>query len=227
MSISNKINIDDCWNRKGIWGRETPKCEKLIEVIHCRNCSVYWSAGRSMLDRNVPLDYVRQWTNEVAVSTGEANSPSESIITFRLNNEWYSLSTEYFVEVSQIRNIHHIPHHTGNFIMGVVNVSGVIRLCFSLSYLLGVDMESEAAVQNSSIYQRFVVISIKGRDFVFPVNEIGGILHYSVKDLVPAPTTIVAEKAKLLVGILKINSRKIACLNAEQLYSAAEEHLGE
>jgi len=227
MSISNKTDIDDCWNRKGIWGREIPKCDKLAEVIHCRNCSVYWKAGRSMLDRHVPLDYVRQWTSEVAVTTDEASSPTESVITFRLHNDWYSLSTEYFVEVSQIRSVHHIPHHSGNFILGVVNVSGVIRLCFSLSYLLGVDIESAEVVRNSSIYERFVVISIKGRDFVFPVNEIGGILHYAAKDLLPAAASVAAEKAMLVVGMLKINSRTIACLDAEHLYSAAEDHLGE
>ncbi|NOZ54203.1 MAG: hypothetical protein GXP08_13920 [Gammaproteobacteria bacterium] len=227
MNIPNKSSVDDCWNRKGVWGREMPKCDKLAEVIHCRNCSVYWKAGRAMLDRNVPVDYVRQWTNEVAVSMGEASSPSESIITFRLNKEWYSLSTRYFLEVSQVRKIHHIPHHRGRFILGVVNVSGVIRLCFSLSYLLGVHTSSENEVQNSSIYKRFVVVSIKGNAFVFPVNEIGGILHYDAKDLLPATTNTDTEKAKLIVGVLKINSRRIACLDAEQLYSSAEDHLGE
>ena len=47
--------IDDCWNRIGVWGTETPRCPKLEDVVHCRNCEVYSAAGRLVLERRLPL----------------------------------------------------------------------------------------------------------------------------------------------------------------------------
>ena len=45
-------DVDDCWNRIGIRGDQS--CPKLPEYVHCRNCPVYASAARRLLDRLPP-----------------------------------------------------------------------------------------------------------------------------------------------------------------------------
>ena len=56
--------LHDCWNTIGVAGDQS--CARLKEIIHCRNCPNYSAAGVQLLDRALPADYQRGWTQHFA-----------------------------------------------------------------------------------------------------------------------------------------------------------------
>ena len=206
-----------CWNTVGVWGSQAPRCEKLDEVIHCRNCPVYWNAGREVFEKRIPEGYIEQWTRVISSDVEPVSKLSQSIISFRLADEWFSLSTRNFIEVSQIKSIHKIPHQSNDLVLGVVNVGGEVRLCFSLACLLGVANDETKQINLRGVYKRYLVVQIDDSDYVFPVDEVGGVYRYDPEDLKQVPVTIEAEKAELLLGVLDIEGNKIACIDVNKL----------
>ena len=219
--VESKVTVA-CWNSIGVWGNQAPRCEKLQDVIHCRNCKVYWDAGRQVFDRSIPEGYLEQWTEMLARLPQERSKDTLSFIYFRIGQEWFSLSTRYFIEVSQIKSVHNVPHQSGNFITGLVNVGGSVRLCFSLSKLLGVTETGDTKQKKHGIYQRYLVVKIMEQDYVFPVDEVGGVYRYASSDLKQIPATIDSGKAELLLGVLPVDGKDIACINAEKLGQVLE-----
>ena len=68
-------SITYCWNDIGVSGDSS--CAELKTVIHCRNCSVYRGAGRTLLQRNSPEGYVEEWTDILAQDWQEAAAKAE------------------------------------------------------------------------------------------------------------------------------------------------------
>lgn len=223
--VESPTTVQTCWNTIGVWGNQMPRCEKLDDVVHCRNCKVYWDAGRQVFDKAIPAGYLDQWTQTLASIPEERTKDSLSIIYFRLGDEWFSLSTGYFVEVSQIKSVHRIPHQVNSIITGLVNVGGSVHLCFSLSDLLGVTQTENKNKEQHGVYRRYIVVHINDNDFVFPVDEVGGVYRYSRSELKQVPATIEADKATLLTGVLQIDGNDVACLDGQKLGLAFEEKI--
>ena len=91
-----------CWKRIGIWGDESPRCQELDRLIHCRNCEVYATAGRGLLERAIPDDYRDEWTAALALTKDTERSDQRSVLVFRLGDEWFGISTSAFREVSDL-----------------------------------------------------------------------------------------------------------------------------
>ena len=92
-------DVDDCWNRIGIRGDQS--CPKLPEYVHCRNCPVYASAARRILDRLPP-----QVELEGADAAGDAAATARTAAAprcFRLHREWLGLPTRALDEVAAAR----------------------------------------------------------------------------------------------------------------------------
>ena len=60
------FEIDDCWNRIGVWRTTIERCPELEKVIHCRNCPVFAKAGRKLLRTKPPEGYRSEWTGIIA-----------------------------------------------------------------------------------------------------------------------------------------------------------------
>src|ERR1043166_3860216 len=73
----------DCWNHIGVSGDGT--CPELVKVVHCRNCPVYAAGGRSLLEREPPVEYLHEWTQALAEEKDEDTAADTlSVLIFRL-----------------------------------------------------------------------------------------------------------------------------------------------
>ncbi len=179
----------NCWKHIGVWGREQPRCEKLRQVIHCRNCELFTRAGRSLLERELPESYMLEWTRILAARKEEEPLGTSSVLVFRIENEWLALPALLFSEVLDPAPVHGVPHRHNPVLLGLVNVHGEVKPCVSLKALLG--LESRKATENGPVsrhgYPRMLVMEHHGRQWVFPVDEIDGIhrVHQAMLENIP------------------------------------------
>jgi chemotaxis-related protein WspD len=225
----NRIRkVDDCWNKIGVWGAAQPRCERLAEVIHCRNCQVFTQAGRLAFDRATPAGYVKQWTDRYCEERAEQSNTNLSIVVFRLAREWFSLPTRYFVHVEKTGFIHKIPHLSSDFLLGLVNVNGTVRLCFSIAGLLGAQFNEVAPHDDQvGVYRRFLVLSFNGQSFVFPVDEVGGIARVNTELIQNAPATLPSGRVEMIQGVIDLKGRQVAMLDSGRVFGTIEEAIRE
>lgn len=231
VNVSNEtaqIHLDDCWNSIGVWGVEKPRCPLLEDVIHCRNCQKFSAAGRHLLDRAVPPEYVREWTEVISEKAKAADHAATSMLVFRLGDEWLALPTAIFREVSSMRPVHRIPHRTNQIVCGLANVRGELLVYISLGRLLGIKKGKRYALDNikGSFAERLLVIEKNSQRFVFPVSEIYGIHRYLSEELYEAPTTIANASASYIKGIFTLEHRHVGCLDEVVLLKGLARWLG-
>jgi len=77
--------VPDCWNQIGVGGDHS--CPELVKHIHCRNCPVFATAAQSLFDRQLPEEYVAEWTAAMAWAEQGAESEFVSVGIFRLGEE--------------------------------------------------------------------------------------------------------------------------------------------
>ena len=122
-------DVDDCWNRIGIRGDQS--CPKLPEYVHCRNCPVYASAARRILDRLPPQVELEgaDAAGDAAATAGEPALRRASLLVFRLHREWLGLPTRALDEVAAARPVLPLPHRRDPAVLGVTNVRGTLTVC--------------------------------------------------------------------------------------------------
>ncbi|WP_335015079.1 chemotaxis protein CheW [Nostoc sp.] len=191
-------NIDRCWNFIGIQGDRS--CPQLATYTHCRNCPVYSTAGRHLLERPIPGDYRYQWTQLLAESRTDENSlmPSHAlpttqitVVIFRLQREWLALSAQIFKEMASPSVIHSLPHRSNQILRGLVSIRGELLLCISLSHLLNLEV-ADTPVETVSpvVYSRMVVLEKASNTWVFPVDELYGVHRFHRDELQDAPKSL-------------------------------------
>ncbi len=217
------ININDCWNKIGVWGKQKPRCPELDKVVHCANCKVYSNSGRLLLDRNADPDYIKTWTDQLKKIKSKKDHNSLSVVVFRIADEWLALPARLFQEVVDMRVVHRVPHAKSGALKGLVNIRGELQLCVSLGRLLGVDkglsLGDDAA---QGIYARLVVISNSESRYVFPVSEVKGIHRYGFAELQNVPATAERNATNYMKGMLDLGDKHVGCLDETLLFSALQ-----
>ncbi|MCP4700200.1 MAG: purine-binding chemotaxis protein CheW [Gammaproteobacteria bacterium] len=201
-----------CWKRTGVWGQETPRCPKLAEVFHCRNCEVFIQAGRSLLEREIPEGYSEEWSKVLAVEKEEERFDTISVLIFRIGGEWLALPTKLFAEIIPLQPAHSLPHRNNPVLIGVVNVHGEIHLCVSLMKLLGLPAE-----RREEDHEQMMVVNRDGEQWVFPVDEIHRVYRLHPNALQNAPVTVSKCTSAYTKGIFKWKDKSVAFLDADLL----------
>ena len=201
----------DCWNHIGVWGDRS--CPELLKVVHCHNCPVFAGAGRRFLDAPSPDGYAQEWTERLAPPIEEAATDLQSVLIFRLGEEWLALPAQVLLEVASPRPIHRIPHRAG-LLAGLVNIRGELYLCARLAQLLGI----RAADGGSG--GRLIVVERDGDRWVFPVEEVDQVYRFSTAELTGAPATLARAAARLTQGVFVWRERSIGYLDAARLFQA-------
>ncbi|MCC5669299.1 chemotaxis protein CheW [Nostoc sp. CHAB 5784] len=218
----------NCWNQIGITGDRS--CPELKTHIHCQNCPVYSWAGRSLLEREAPQEYIDEWTNllskEKSEKSLEVGHQIVSIKTitvgiFRLQQEWLALSAQLIKEVMPISTIHTLPHRSNNIFLGLVSLRGEVQICISLKEFLGIETaDGDRQKISPVIYERMVVVEKFGNPWVFPVDEICGMHRIHPMELTNVPATLSKMPENYTQGLFNWKNQKVGYLDDELLFYA-------
>ena len=218
---------DRCWKTIGVWGREQPRCPRLSDVIHCRNCDVFVRNGRALLDRELPDAYRREWTEIMASEKAADRMTTLSLVIFRIEDEWLALRSRIFSEIidPEGHRLHSIPHRKNRILTGIINVRGEIQLCVSIRELLGIEGNSNrpegrkngASDEGGKIYRRMMVIDSEDGKWVFPVDEILGIYRVHPGSFQNVPVTVAKAQSTYTKGIFRWEQQYVAHLDDELL----------
>jgi chemotaxis-related protein WspD len=218
----NLAETTDCWSRIGVSGDGT--CPELDKFFHCRNCPVYSAAAMRLLDRELPQDYRRQWTQHFALQQKRPAPANKSAVVFRIGPEWFALPTGIFREIAERRPIHSLPHRQQGIVLGLVNVRGELLTCVSLGRLLGLERENPRH-KPRAIYERLVVTEWQGRLLCFPVSEVAGIHRFQLEELKEAPAALGLATPQFTQNLLPWQNRQVNCLDQDLVFAALNRNL--
>jgi len=221
---TNTVIVNDCWNRIGINGDGT--CHELTKVIHCRNCPVYSSAGRSLLDREAGSDYRSEWNTLLAKSKEVQQSGTHAVVIFQLGDEQLALPASVFREVTEMRWVHSLPAQREKFLIGLVNIRGEIQLCISLGAVLGIETDIEANARTHGAEGRMLVVEFDKQTWVFPVNKVHGTHRYAPENLKPPPATVQKAKTSFTRGSIEWEGKTVGCLNDAAVFAMLKGGIG-
>lgn len=214
---------DDCWRQIGIGGDRS--CPELETYIHCRSCPVYASAARTFFDRPAPEGYLAEWTRLLSREKAVVDVDSQSVLVFRLLEEWLALSTRILSEVTHPRPVHRIPHRDQETLLGLVNIRGQLQLCVSMHRLLGVSAASPAAAEDPVaaearlILPRLVVVEWKAKRWAFPAEEVRGVSRISRAGLRAVPSTL-TKVSSCSQAVFTWHGHSVGLLDDQRVLSA-------
>lgn len=219
-----EIEIDDCWIRIGYRGDKS--CSLLAEHGHCHNCAHFIAMGRKLLDRPVPEGYLQEQTAYVSREKQTSVDASQSIMVFRLHDEWLALPTVCIRDVHNICAIHSLPSMRDSAIKGVVNVQGEVHVCISMSEVLSVRRHNKHEYKGvRKSYERLLVIRDGKADYVFIAAELLGSHNYFAEDVNKVPATVSKSTASLLSGVLVIEDRHVGLIDSKKLFATLRKRL--
>ncbi|APR35146.1 chemotaxis protein CheW [Paraburkholderia sp. SOS3] len=252
--------VDDCWNRIGTRGDQS--CPALAEWTRCLNCPVFERAAARLLDRPVSdavggLAGVQRVARlaqpagvpaEVATASGSGDlvagasaqsSKTDSVVVFRVADEWLALPTEALKQIEDLRPVHSLPHRRNRAVLGLVNVRGALTVVVSLGELLRLDRTAGAALASqpgadeastlraprSGRYARMLVVAHDCEPVVFPVDEVHGVVRYAAGALKPVPDTLTRSSAAHTAGVLAWQGKTVGVLDAARVFASLTQSL--
>lgn len=208
----------DCWRRIGVWGSVFPRCEQLAEVIHCRNCAVFITAGRSVFERRLPGNYRDHWTRKLLGEEVKESKETVSGFVFRVGGEWFSLPASAIDAIAEHKAIHRLPHNNNKLIAGLANIRGEIQLCYSLESIFSIrTQDKHDSKPQKKTFRRFMVTTLGGRQYVFSVDEVRGMVRYDPAHITPPPATISDTSRKYINGTFDLDAIGITAIDAQAL----------
>lgn len=208
--------LDDCWTRIGVWGNQS--CPELNEVVHCQNCPVFARAGRRFLDAPAPAGYLEEWAERLAAPQKTVAADLQSVLIFRVADEWLGLLAKAIVEVTEPRAFHRVPYR-GGILAGLVNIRGELQLCVRLGQLLGViSKRADTPVRADIDRPRLIVAQRDGDVWVFPSDEVACVHRFDPAQLTPVPPTLERASARFSAGLFFWKEHAVGLLDESRLF---------
>jgi chemotaxis-related protein WspD len=224
-----QTTLNDCWNKIGVWSNANPRCAELEKLVHCRNCPVYSSAGRKLLDRAQDAEYIDQWTLNLAMPRVEKQTNLQDALAFRLGEEWFALPNHVIREITYCTHHHSLPHRKSPVLRGIVNVRGELLLCVSLGYLFKLQKGEKPLNQNKIIHERYIVITDHNEHYAFPVSEVRNMVYFNDNDLQKVPSTTQSSdkssSGSYIRGIIQHDDINIGLIDTDVLFSALQRNI--
>lgn len=179
----------------------------------------------SLLDRLPPEGYSEECLASVQKPIAEEFQDGVSTLIFRILNEWLAFPTMTVKEVREEGRIHKLPHRATAILEGITNVQGELKIVISLRNLLKLSSEIPDEISMSHrIYARFIVFGKGKDDFVFPVEEVFGIMQLKPSMLETAPVTVSKSFSTFTRGVFNFQQHRIGLLDASRILNHLKEH---
>ena len=196
----------------------------LRDVIHCHNCSKYSIAGRTLLDREISDEYIAEWQASYQLEKPVVAQSSESIITFKLGKEWLAIPVKILDEITHIKPIHTIPHQKSSAVKGLVNIRGILTICFDLEVLLNIS-NAKSSENQSNHNARLLIVNTRSKKYAILANEATHTSQYTRESLKQTPATLKKDSSNIITGVLQQGDKKIAIIDPELMFVKMEHHL--
>jgi chemotaxis-related protein WspD len=208
-------NLDHCWRRIGVYGGDQT-CPLLVEALHCRNCTVFSNAARTLFDRESEADPPESWNLQ-----DNADASMRAALVFRLGQQWLGLPPLLIAEVAGRQPIRRLAHRTAGRLEGVVNVRGELHLCVSLGELLGLGASGETGDSARMV----LVKDSGGQVLAFRCEEVLGLQHFPNSSVQPAPDTLPEPLRECVEALFPTPTGHVAMLRGDAVVDLLEQAL--
>ncbi len=175
-----------------------------------------------LFDRPPETSYLEEWVKLLSQSLQEMEVYNEtSFVVFRLANELFAISALVFVEITPERAYSTIPCSYDPIMLGVVNMRGQLRLCFSLQALLGFEKEAAYDFESktaSSPNHFMLAITDKNNTWAFSVDDVVGVSSFDLKHMSNVPVNLLNSQDNYLKGMFKLNEKNVFVLDEDLLF---------
>ena len=176
---------------------------------------------QKILETPFPPDYLEEWTKRLAVPAEETASDFQTVLVFRLGEEWLGLPVSALLEVTTNRVIHRVPHREG-LLAGVVNIRGELQLCVRLDQVIGIKGDGPSShspeVPDKTNKTRLVVVESDGDRWVFPVDEVDEVFRFPKSELSNSPATLARSGHRLTQGVFHSRHRSVGLIDDARLF---------
>ena len=164
-----------------------------------------------------PEEYIAQWETRLAREKAQRRDGKTPVVLFRLGENWLALATLLVREVTEPRIVRRIPHRTNEYLLGLVNVRGILRLCIHLGHLLKLETEECHApnVIQRQTYPRMLVIQKAEEAWAFSADEIHSLYRISNADMIR-----LRDEEKCSKGIIEWQGKTVNVLDENLLFPA-------
>lgn len=210
--------VNSCWRSIGVWGDSS--CPELAVQVHCGNCPVFSAAGRGLLDRPAPEDYLREWA-EVLGRAADQREETVSALLFRIGTAWLALPAALVASITELHRPHRVPQRSGKIFTGLVNVAGELQLAFDLRALFELPSEASLYISLScQVYPRLILCRRPGQSFAFAADEVHGSALLVLSQMQPAVAAKGTPLAIYARGQFAFRKRPVLLLDDELLATA-------
>ena len=220
MTSVNRAEDYLCWGEIGIAGDRS--CEVLSRYVHCRNCPQYSNRGRTLFDREMPDDYRREVSEELAAATAAVVEATVSVLVLRVGSEWFALRSLVFHEITAYQKAYVLPFRSGTLLAGLVNINGELLLCVSLEAALGLPAEEKTKPGGRP---RLCVVGNGRERFAFGVDEILGVRRVSCARLRPVPVTLAKSPSAQTASCFELDDHNVGLIDEQRLFNSLDRSL--
>lgn len=207
-----------CWEVRGVEGDLS--CEHLSSLDHCRHCDIYQNAARQLFSHEGSSAYQEELAQKLSDEPTQDHQQRIRVLPFRLQQIWLAFSASIFVRVAPLTKVHPIPWRNSEVLRGLVNMGGELLLCMDLGATLGFDVLSNDFFSSTA---RLLTVQQQGKQWVFPVDEVGEIEEISaVATAIPSGLDLPGVLANLARGQaneIRKYSTDVIWLDEERLFA--------
>lgn len=152
---------------------------------------------------------------EVKVKKDADLNTKSQFLSFKIDEEFYSLDISFVHEIRGLGQITKIPNST-DFLIGIMNIRGAAIPVF--------DLKAKFKMTPSAKDQKNVIILVKLNDKILGLlaDAVSDILDYSLSDIQESEVAQGFISGKFIKGVLFIDSKSIILLDIEKLFSPDE-----